>query len=306
MWGRHGRPGEALVELRRYQDVATFYRRAEPFLVRREAEHNLTLGICAVLKDGGSYGNGEPPYLATVESDGAVLAAAVRTPPHNLVLSHRGSLGALDLLARDIHESGQALSGAIGPTTVSQAFAERWHSLTGQASRRGMALRIYQLTAVSPVEGVSGNTRPATEADRDLLEEWGAAFQVEALGETDREGIARSVERYLRADPRVGGVYVWEDGRPVSMASYGGPTPNGIRVGWVYTPPEHRRRGYASGCVAALSRHLLDAGRKFCFLYTNLANPTSNHIYQAIGYVPVRDVDEYRFGPAPATRLVAG
>src|ERR671932_2648937 len=72
------------------------------------------------------------------------------------------------------------------------------------------------------------------------------------------------------------GYHVWHDGRPVSLAGYSGPTPNGIRVGPVYTPPEHRRRGYASACVAALSQLLLDGSRRFCFLFTDLANPTSN------------------------------
>ena len=64
----------------------------------------------------------------------------------------------------------------------------------------------------------------------------------------------------------------------------------------MYTPPPARGRGYASALVAEASQLQLDAGRRFCFLFTDLANPTSNHIYQAIGYEPVRDVDEYRFG----------
>jgi predicted GNAT family acetyltransferase len=80
------------------------------------------------------------------------------------------------------------------------------------------------------------------------------------------------------------------------MAGHTGPTPNGIRVISVYTPPHLRGRGYASACVAALSQRLLDQGRKFCFLFTDLANPTSNHIYQEIGYEPVRDIDQWRFG----------
>jgi predicted GNAT family acetyltransferase len=94
---------------------------------------------------------------------------------------------------------------------------------------------------------------------------------------------------------RGGGLRVWEDDTPVSMAGASGPTPNGIRVGAVYTPPEKRRRGYASGLVAALSQEQLDAVKRFCFLYTDLANPTSNKIYQDIGYEAVSDVDEYHF-----------
>lgn len=84
--------------------------------------------------------------------------------------------------------------------------------------------------------------------------------------------------------------------RPVSMAATSGPTPNGIRVNAVYTPPAERNRGYASACVAALTERMLDGGRRFCFLYTDLSNPTSNSIYQRVGYRPVADVDQYRFG----------
>ena len=73
------------------------------------------------------------------------------------------------------------------------------------------------------------------------------------------------------------------------------PTRNGVSVGGVYTPPELRRKGYATACVAALSALLLDRGHSFCVLYTDLANPTSNSIYQKIGYRPVTDSAVHRF-----------
>lgn len=91
----------------------------------------------------------------------------------------------------------------------------------------------------------------------------------------------------------------WEDGEPVSLAGFGNPTPNGVRIGPVYTPPGRRRRGYATALVAALTRALLGSGPRFCFLFTDLANPTSNTIYQRIGYRPVTDVDEWRFVDTP-------
>jgi predicted GNAT family acetyltransferase len=83
------------------------------------------------------------------------------------------------------------------------------------------------------------------------------------------------------------------------MAAHTGPTPNGVRVGAVYTPPELRGRGYASACTAAVTQRLLADGRRFCFLFTDLSNPTSNSIYQKIGYRPVCDVDQYRFSNQP-------
>jgi predicted GNAT family acetyltransferase len=88
---------------------------------------------------------------------------------------------------------------------------------------------------------------------------------------------------------------LWEHDEPVSLAGYGGPTPSGIRIGPVYTPPELRGRGYATVLTAELSRLLLQGGRRFCFLFTDLANPTSNSIYQRIGYRPVADVNQWAF-----------
>ena len=79
------------------------------------------------------------------------------------------------------------------------------------------------------------------------------------------------------------------------MAGAGGQTPRGIRIGPVYTPPALRRRGYASNLVAAVTQHQFDEGRTFCFLFTDRANPTSNKIYQSLGYQSVIDVDQWHF-----------
>jgi uncharacterized protein len=114
-----------------------------------------------------------------------------------------------------------------------------------------------------------------------------------------REDAERQVRQRYTSDPTIRGLRLWyDDGKPVSFAGYGNPTPNGCRVGPVYTPPEHRGKGYASACTAALSQELLDRGCKFVFLFTDLQNPTSNHIYQVIGYEPVSDFDEYHFAAA--------
>ena len=79
------------------------------------------------------------------------------------------------------------------------------------------------------------------------------------------------------------------------MTAFGGATANGIKVSPVYTPPEYRGKGYATSCVAAVSQHLLNTGYKYCFLFTDVANPTSNHIYQKIGYQPVCEISDYSF-----------
>jgi predicted GNAT family acetyltransferase len=98
----------------------------------------------------------------------------------------------------------------------------------------------------------------------------------------------------IGSGPKTAGVVLWDDGETVSLAGFGSPTPNGIRIGPVYTSPEHRRRGYASSLVAELSEQLLGE-RRFCFLYTDLANPTANRIYEQIGYKRVCESAEIVF-----------
>jgi uncharacterized protein len=281
------------MELRRFHSIEEFYRRAESFLVEREAEHNLVLGICTILMRHPER-IGHPPYLACVEQAGQVVAVAFMGPPNRLVLSHIAAPGAIPLIAGDLYGEYKALPGVIASVTFAKAFADEWRRLSDQNYKLSMAQRIYQLEEVRPVRGVPGHIRRATEEDRSLLREWLAEFNEEALGETDTSGIDGMVDRFLGFETQ--GLYLWEDGRPVSMSGYGRPTPKGIVVQAVYTPHEQRGRGYASANVAALSRLLLDQGGKYCFLYTDRANPTANHIYQAIGYTPVCDADVYRFG----------
>jgi predicted GNAT family acetyltransferase len=284
------------MELTRFDDAAEFSRRAEPFLLAHEAEHNLMLGICSTLLQQPGYYE-SAPYLALVAAGEEVVAVAMRTSPYNPVLSlipdAARATTALELLTRNLLDAYGQLSGVLGPTAVSRAFAEQWQHVSGQPYHPGMRQRIYQLDEVTPVAGVPGCYRGATEADRDLLVHWLAAFGQEALGGRAAMEPERWVDQAFATPTR--GVSLWEDGEPVALAAYGNPTPHGIRIGPVYTPPERRRRGYASACVAALSQQLLDEGRRFCFLFTDLSNPTSNHIYQAIGYRPVGDVDEYQF-----------
>src|SRR5262249_17236439 len=101
-----------------------------------------------------------------------------------------------------------------------------------------------------------------------------------------------------RLTGRTEALYLWDHEGPRALAGYTGPTPHGIRVGPVYTPPEHRNHGYASACTARLSPLLLSQGNRFCFPYTDLPNPTSNRIYRRSGYEPVCDATVHRFLPA--------
>lgn len=280
----------------RFATAPAFLEVASAFLGEREAEHNLILGICANLTADPGFPVA-PPYLAAVSRAGQIVAAAVMTPPWNLVLSCSDDPIAMDALAGDLDAARVAVPGTTGPVEEARAFAAAWCGPHGLVSQRAVAERVYQLERVVPPVGVAGRVRIATEVDRDLLIEWVDAFLGEALERRNPDEATVLVDRSFRSGTRTW--YLWEDGEPVSVAASGGPTPNGIRIGPVYTPPERRRHGYASAVTAATSQAELDNGRRFIFLFTDLANPTSNKIYQQIGYEPVIDVDQLAFVAIP-------
>jgi predicted GNAT family acetyltransferase len=272
------------MRLNRYGSVVAFLATAGPWLTEREAEHNLILGIAGTARDHPElFGT---PYLAAVSGDAdRFVAAVLRTPPWNVILSEVDDPRALDLVVADLREAD--LPGVVGPPDAALAFAERWVQAHGGQARTAMEERVFQLTEVIQPEPIAGSLRLATRGERPLLVDWITAFGREALGEQDASRVGASVDDWLDGKGRL--LWLWDDNGPKSLTGVGGLTPHGIRIGPVYTPPEERRKGYASALVAAISQAQLDAGRRFCFLYTDLANPTSNKIYQAIGYRPVTD-----------------
>jgi uncharacterized protein len=174
------------------------------------------------------------------------------------------------------------------------AFARAWARRTGVRHQPGMRQRIYRLDTVVPPERTPpGRLRRAEARDRELAVAWMEAFHDDTR--TERTNPQGSVRRWSDA----GDLFLWDDGEPRCMTAIVRRTPNGAAVAGVYTPPALRGRGFASACVAAVSQGALDAGARFCFLYTDLSNPTSNAIYTRIGYRPVGDALDVLFVDAP-------
>lgn len=282
--------------VRRHASVDEFLAAAGDFLGAREAEHNLLFGIASWVRASPELLIEGPATFATVtDADGGIAAATLRTPPHNQVLSWIDELDAVDALVESLRD--EPLPGMLGPTEPAARFAASWTDATGQPARLQIAERIFRLERVIPPERPApGTWRVADDRDRDLIARWLVEFSDEAIPELPPlpDPVA-TADRWVAQVGRIG--YVWEDaGEVVSLVGAGGETPNGIRIGPVYTPPQRRNRGYASSLTAAASQDQLDRGRRFVFLFTDLSNPTSNKIYQAIGYEPVCDVDMYGFG----------
>jgi uncharacterized protein len=281
------------MELVVHEDVQSFLEAAEPVLLRDEPRHNLIYGICSTLIESPEA---FPVFrLWTVESQRVPVLAMMMTPPYNVALSAPADPAALPFAASALLDQGVDLPGVTGALPEVDAFAEEWEGLTGAGRRLRMAQGIYALRSVQAPRPVQGLMRLAKDDDRELLVEWFDAFAEESLPpDSPRQEAAAAVERRL-GPSRAFGFALWEDAEVVSISGFGGETPHGIRIGPVYTPPRLRRRGYASALVAALSRQLLDDGRDYCFLYTDLANPTSNRIYVDVGYELVCESADYAF-----------
>ena len=280
------------MQLEEHADPAEFLAAAGPLLAADEARHNLIYGICSLVRE--APDSFEAAHFWTI-ADGAVVGAALMTPPFNIVVARPLAGDALGFAAHALHEQELAIPGVVGAVPEVDEFAAAWEEVAGGSRRVRMRQGIYQAaTAVMPA-AVDGAPREAEERDRALALEWRRAFEAEAMhGDVISTDDDSWFDRRL-ASPTAG-MTLWEhDSTVVSSCGYGGETPHGIRIGPVYTPPQLRRRGYASALVAHVTQQQLDKGRDYCFLYTDLANPTSNRIYMNVGYELVCESADYAF-----------
>jgi predicted GNAT family acetyltransferase len=275
------------------EDLDAFLDRAGPFLRSRPAAHTVPLTVTEGLRTRGlgAYGT-EAPYFGLSAEDGTVRAACFRTPPHRLYLTPLDA-GQADSLAARLAALGRPLPGVGADAATAARFAEAWQRHTGVRAvlhERQRLYRLEELTVPQPVP--EGRARIAQEADRELLVRWFGEFS-RSVGGVD----APRAGSWADARLAYGGVTLWEapDGTPLSMAGLTSPVAGQIRVAPVYTPPHLRGRGYAGAVTAEVSRLARQRGAEQVLLFTDLANPTSNGLYQRIGYRPVADFAVYDF-----------
>ncbi|KUN21290.1 acetyltransferase [Streptomyces antibioticus] len=283
------------------EDLDDFLARAGTFLRSRPVLHTVQLTVTERLRTYGSraYGD-ETPVFGVLERDGAVRAAWFRTPPHWLTLT---PLAAEDAAALAAHLAGlgHPLPGVSADRGTAVAFAEAWRRHTGAEVTPWQHQRLYRLaepTAPDPMP--PGRARIAGKADRELLVRWFDGF-LDDVGKT----AAGDSEAWADARVEHGGALLWEtpDGIPVSLAAEHPMIAGQVRVGPVYTPPEQRGRGYAAAVTDAAGRAAREAGAEEVLLFADLANPTSNGVYQRVGYRGVADFTVYDFtGPQPPSQ----
>jgi predicted GNAT family acetyltransferase len=278
--------------LRTYRNAQNFLNDIQPALETHEAANSLMLGICGQLIHHPERFQ-LAPCLKTVVDESGLILAALMTPPHKLIVyHHQGDLeSAARLLVEELAREGWQVPGVFGPGEAPWRVAQRWAETTGKSYHPGTRQGVYELREVLLPPPERGSLRPAMQAELELVTGWWMAFYREIFGGIDPEEARHSAQFRIGA----GDCFLWIDEQPVSMAMKTRPTRHGISVSLVYTPPELRHRGYATACVAGLSRLLLASGWRHCALFTDLSNPTSNHIYQEIGYRWVCGYEEYVF-----------
>lgn len=238
-----------------------------------------------------------PRWWLAVRDGSRVVGAGMRTapvPPYPLYVLPMPDEAAA-ALARALHERGESVAGVNGALPAARLVAEETARLAGGEAAAAERMRLHTVAEVVPPRPVAGRLRTARPDEVDLVVRWYVAFGVDAAEQAGRDGSHMLLEEpdEVTVLPRIeqGRVWLWEDehGAPVHLTAANPPAYGVARIGPVYTPPDQRGRGYASAAVAEATQRLLDDGLRVC-LFTDLDNPTSNRVYEAIGYRPVVDM----------------
>lgn len=258
---------------------------AGPFLASDPVQHNLVLTLLTRCDATGGRGR-----FWIVDEDDRPCGIVFQWPTSFFATTTPMSRDATITVVDAIVADGVALPGVNADAATAATFAGRWAERTRQAARPTLGQRLYEVDVVTPAPPVPGVARPATSEDETLVVEWFRAF-----GEEIGEPMGPGAESMTRARVEAGDVMLWHDARPVALAASTPPIAGAARIGPVFTPGADRRRGYARALVTECSARVRDLGHR-CLLYTDLENPTSNAIYQAIGYRAVAEITRYEFG----------
>ena len=269
-----------------YTKAQEFEDKAKPFLQENEDVYSLFYGVLQGIK-AGRYEN---PFMATIEVNDVIVALFQMTPPHplNLIIIDETKIDdILTLATHELFKRKLPIQSAVGVKSVVTAFSEKWQETTKCKAKLLMDQGLYRLDKVDhSLEKSPGSWRYARKDEAPILENWFKAFEVDTgLKSSPLDAIKEKVNQFLEYEE----VFFWEDkGKIVSMMKKARPSERGVTVSFVYTPHEERKKGYARTMVAAGSEELLKT-YDFCVLYTDMMNPTSNKIYQEIGYQKIAD-----------------
>ena len=258
--------------------------KAGVFLSSKPVHHNLILTLLHARVEHFIPGR----YWVATDGN-AVVGVAFQSPLNLRAIVTPMEPNVVRSVVDAISDAKVKLPGIGGDAATAAHFAGQWAERQKSAVVPFMGQRIYEVGKVEEPIGVKGHFRKAVPSDRERLIDWVRRFYA------DTTGVQESEAEYL-VDRRIstGQLWLWDNAGVVSIVSRTVPVEGVVRVQLVYTPPEHRSQGYASACVASLSKQIRDEGYR-CILYTDLGNPISNSIYRRIGYYVVAEGIHYRF-----------
>jgi predicted GNAT family acetyltransferase len=258
---------------------------AMPLLLRNEAANCLMAGIVSRLA---TTMRSDVVFVGVTDDTGEPCAALLRTPPYLFTMTSLAPEGARTV-AEFLVREGIDFPGVLGPTIDARALCNEIESRTDKTFRLERSEGVYALHHVSETPRPRGAPRPASLGDVESV----APLVSHFFGETGARHDGSPPDVAARRLVEAGTLHVWEHSGVECIANLAGETPNGRGINFVFTRPESRHRGYATALVTALSRSILASGKRFCFLFTDLANPASNAIYQRIGYRRIADFGSY-------------
>ena len=276
------------------EDVDDFLGRAGDFLGSRPVLHTRALSVTDKLRALGTAGYGAGiPVLGRLERAGEVQATFYRFPSRSLCVTPLTSEQADSLAVRLASLWWYALPSVTADQSTATAFAEAWQRRAGATPTLRTRLHLYRLSTLTPPEPIpAGQGRPADEQDQEHLMCWCGEFAADT-----GEPITIDANSWARTNFADKSYTFWEtpDGTPVSMAGVNPMVAGQVRVDPVYTPASQRGRGYAGAVTVEVSKAALAAGATDVVLFTDASNPTSNALYQRIGYRWVTDFAVYDF-----------
>ncbi|MFW9971001.1 MAG: GNAT family N-acetyltransferase [Candidatus Odinarchaeota archaeon] len=280
-----------------HKDVNKFYDLVSPFLLKNEVENGLLLAILnSLIRNIHKYGKEDPILLTITETD-EIKLVVLRTTPHDLHISYTYDLNTIETLVETFKERKENLSGVLSFKEAADKFTKLWCENSGLKPQLLRKERIFKLVKISEDTLGINKFRVASKQYESIVLDWARQMLTEALIEITEEELVRKTNEFKdEFESNNSQIFLlFDKNKPVSMARKSTKIPNGNGINLVYTPPSLRRKGYATECVAKLSKLILEEGNKFCFLFTDLSNPTSNSLYQKIGYRPVIDENHYKF-----------
>ncbi|EOO38204.1 GNAT family N-acetyltransferase [Bacillus mycoides] len=269
-----------MIQLHVYEEILNFTEEVKPFLEKNEQENNLILGVLQMVQ--------EPIFIGVAKQEEEIAAVFLQTEEKKQIIVATSEISAVAIkeLAKELTKVYPHIPGLIGNKKIVQKLAEEIAVLENKKTNVAMEQGIYELKQVKKKWNGDGIFREVSSDELTLIEQWIYQFCEDVKLPTTKEE-AKQTAHTLITNRCLFGLEV--DGKIVSVAAKTRPTTNNITVNFVYTPKEARKKGYASSCVAALSQRMLDEGYKTTTLYTDLANPTSNKIYQEIGYEKIME-----------------